>query len=193
MRTSALIVASLALLGANPSWAERAGQSVTIQYGQVTSVRDVDLQSNAVPAGALIGGGLGIVSGIGRSSSTKARNGIIGAIAGGALASGLQGHPKGVLYQVDAGSGGVVQVVSDQREIRTGDCVAVEKTGDTANIRRVSSAYCTASNKVAVSAVASEAHQDAEACTTAKQQLVDAKTTQDADLAARKMTLLCNS
>jgi len=86
-----------------------------------------------------------------------------------------------------------VQVVSDQREIRTGDCVAVEKTGDTANIRRVSAGYCSAVNKPAVTAVTGEAHQDAEVCATAKQQLVDAKTAQDADLAARKMTLLCNS
>jgi outer membrane lipoprotein SlyB len=186
-------VASLLILGANASWAERAGRSVTIQYGQVTSVRDVDLQSNAVPAGVLVGGGLGLVSGIGKSSSIKARNGIIGAIAGGALASGIQGHPKGVLYQVDTDSGVVVQVVSDQREIRTGDCVAIEKTGDTANIRRMSSAYCAAGNKVAVNAVAKEAHQDAGACATAKQQLVDATTAQDADLAARKMALLCNS
>ena len=82
--------------------------------------------------------------------------------------------------------------MSDQREIRQGDCVAVEKAGDTANIRRVSASYCEKSNEAAVQAVASEARKDAEECAAAKQQLVDAETAQEADLAGRKVGLLCN-
>ena len=102
-----------------------------------------------------------------------------------------QGHQKGMLYDVDIGTGRI-QVVSDQREIRTGDCVAVEKAGDTANVRRVSADYCNAASAFAVQSVAGEARKDAEECATAKQQLVDATTTQAADLAGRKVTLLCN-
>jgi hypothetical protein len=194
MQTTTFIAAATlgALLSAEPAWSQRAGQSVTIQYGKVTGVRDVDLNSGAVPAGVLIGGGLGLASASGKSSAKKARNAIIGAAATGAVAGAAQGNQKGALYQIDVGAGGVVQVVSDQREIRTGGCVSVEKAGDTANVRRVSAAYCEKGNEAAVKAVAGEAREDAEECAAAKQQLVDATTPQEADLAARKMTLLCN-
>jgi hypothetical protein len=188
---AALLAAALGMT-AQSGLAQKAGQSVSVQYGNVTAVRDVDLKSGAVPAGALVGGALGIASASGKSSSKKARNAIIGTAAGSAVAGAAQGSQKGMMYQVEVGPGNLVQVVSDQREIRTGDCVAVEKAGDTANIRRVSASYCEKANEAAVKAVASEARKDAEECATAKQQLVDATTPQAADLAGRKITLLCN-
>ena len=116
----------------------------------------------------------------------------MGAAAGAAIAGGAQGSQKGMMYEVDAGAGGKVQVVSDQREIRTGDCVAIERAGDTANVRRVSAAYCDKANASAVQSVAGEARKDAEECAAAKQQLVDASSKQEAELASHKITLLCN-
>ncbi|HET9447724.1 MAG TPA: hypothetical protein VFO35_15770 [Steroidobacteraceae bacterium] len=196
MRTTKSIAAAMLLLGAaatvQPSWGQKAGQSISIQYGKVTAARDVDLSSGAVPAGALVGGALGLATASGKSSSKKARNAIVGAAAGGAIAGSAQGSQKGKMYQVELGAGDLVQVVSDQHEIRTGDCVAVEKAGDTANIRRVSASYCEKGNAPAVKAVAGEAHKDAQECAAAKQQLVDAKNAQEADLAGRKIALLCN-
>ena len=175
-----------------PASAQRAGQSVTIQYGIVTGARQVDLKSGAVPGGALVGGALGIASAGGKSSGKKARNAIIGSVAGAAIAGAAQGSQQGMLYEVSVGPGGVVQVVTDQREIRPGDCVAVEKAGDTANLRRMSMSYCDQANQAAVKAVAPEARKDAEECVAAKQQLVDATTVEEADLAGRKIALLCN-
>ena len=188
------MAATVVLIGATttPAWPQRAGQSIAVQYGTVTAARDVDLTSGAVPAGAVIGGGLGLASASGKSSGKKARNAIVGSVAGGAIAGASQGSQKGMLYEVDMGAGGRVQVISDQREIRNGDCVAVERTGDTANVRRVSSAYCDKANAAAVQSVAGEARKDAEECAAAKQQLVDASTTEAAELASRKITLLCN-
>ena len=186
--------ATVVLIGAagTSAWAQRPGQSVAIQYGTVTAVREVDLTSGAVPAGVVVGGGLGLASASGKSSGKKARNAIVGAAAGAAIAGGAQGSQKGMMYEVDAGAGGKVQVVSDQREIRTGDCVAIERAGDTANVRRVSAAYCDKANASAVQSVAGEAHKDAEECAAAKQQLVDASSKQEAELASHKITLLCN-
>jgi hypothetical protein len=175
-----------------PGWAQRAGQNVTVQYGTVTGAREVDLSSGAVPGGAVVGGALGLASASGKSSSKKARNSIIGAAAGGVIAGGAQGSQKGMLYDVSLGASGTMQVVSDQREIRSGDCVAVERAGDTANLRRVTSAYCDKANQAAVQSVADASRKEAEECATAKQQLVDATSTQAADLAGRKIALLCN-
>ena len=172
--------------------AQRAGQSVSIQYGVVTSVRQVDLKSNAVPGGALIGGALGLASASGKSSGRKARNSLIGAIAGGVIANTSRGDTRGMLYDVQMVSQGQVQIVSDQREIRIGDCVAVEQADGTSNIRRVSVAYCEPDNAAAVTSVEGESRREAESCRLAKQELVDAATAQAVDLAARKIELLCN-
>lgn len=191
-RYSALM-AGVALFAVGAAcWAQKAGQNVSIQYGTVGRAQEVDLKSSTVPASAMVGGALGLLSAGGKSSGKKARNTIIGATATGAVASAAQGNQKGMMYQVDVAGGGAVQIVSDQRDIRRGDCVAVEKAGDTANIRRVSAGYCDKANGAAVNAVANEARKDAEECASAKQQLVAATTTQAADLASRKVTLLCN-
>jgi hypothetical protein len=175
-----------------PALAQRAGQSVSVQYGTIAGSREVDLSSGAVPGGALVGGTLGLASASGKSSGKKARNVVIGAAATAAVAGAAQGNTKGMLYDVDLASQGKIQVVSDQREIQKGDCVAVEKAGETANLRRVTAAYCEGGNDAAVKAVATNAAHEAQECLDAKQQLVDAKTDDAAELAGKKVGLLCN-
>lgn len=186
------VVALLGLCLAAPAGAQRAGQSISVQYGIVTGAKQVDLKSGAVPGGAVVGGTLGVIAGSGKSSKKKARNAIIGGAAGAAIAGAAQRPSVGMVYAVDVVGGGEVQVVTDQREIRMGDCVAVERAGDTANIRRMSMSYCEADNRAAVKAVEPEAREEAVECQTAKQQLVDATTNEEADLAMRKISLLCN-
>jgi len=182
------------LLGAatNSALAAKVGQSISVQYGLVTGSRTVDLNSGAVPAGALIGGTLGVVSASGKSSGKKVRNALIGGAAGAVIAGAAQGSQKGMMYEVDIGAGGSVQVVTDQREIRPGDCVAVERADQTTNLRRVTMSYCDVNNGNAIAAVADEAREEASECLAAKQQLVDATSPEAADLAARKISLLCD-
>lgn len=62
-------VAALALLAPGVLPEKKGGQSASIQHGLVSNARQVDLTSkSAVPAGALIGGGLGLVSAAGKSA-----------------------------------------------------------------------------------------------------------------------------
>ena len=105
----AVVVAVAFVLSPGLAAAQKAGQSVSIQYGKVTGVRDVDLKSGAVPSGALVGGALGLASAGGKSSSKKARNAIVGTAAGSAIAGASQGSQKGMMYQVEVGAGSVVQ------------------------------------------------------------------------------------
>ena len=174
------------------AWAQRAGQSISVNYGIVKSGSEVDLRSGAVPAGAVVGGTLGVLSAKGKSSSKKARNAIIGGVAGGAVAGSARGDTRGMVYSVEMVTGGSTQVVTDQREIRTGDCVAVERAGETANLRRVSSQYCQPENSAVVASVAEEANEEAGECLAAKQQLVEAATADAVNLAKIKVELLCN-
>jgi hypothetical protein len=173
--------------------AQRAGQSVSVQYGVVTGARQVDLKSGAVPGGAVVGGALGLASAKGKSSSKKTRNTLIGAVAGSAIAGSAQGDTRGMIYDLTlVGSAGGAQVVTDQREIRVGDCVAFERAGETANLRRVSDSYCDVANAQAVAEVADESREEASECLAAKQAIVDATTVDQAELAAVKMRLLCD-
>ena len=188
--TLALVLA--VILSTAPAEAQRKGQNVTVQYGTVIQKEQVDLNSGAVPRGAVVGGALGLASASGKSSKKKARNALIGAAAGGAIASSSQGSTRGMLYTIDLGSNGMAQVVTDQTEIVRGDCVALEKAGETANVRRISSAYCEPSNAEAVAAVAEEDAEDADECYEAKQLVVNSTTAEEFEFAKAKMTLLCD-
>ena len=187
------VLAGAALVSLPIAHAQRAGQSVIVQHGVVTGGRQVNLTSGAVPGGAVVGGALGIASAGGKSSSKKARNALIGAAAGGAIAGSARGDTRGRVFDVKlTGNAGTAQVVTDQREIRVGDCVAVERVGETANLRRVSDAYCEEANSAAVAAVADESAEEANECYAAKEAVINATTVAEAELAAVKMRLLCS-
>lgn len=170
---------------------QRVGQSTTVQFGVVRSAEPVTLDSNAA-AGAVIGGTIGLIGGQGSRRRT-ASNAILGAGAGGALGAATDRDRRGVAYSVAMADGSSVRIVSDQREIRPGDCVAIERVGSTANIRRASEDFCDAQNARAVQAVQAAVRDDAAECAAAKNDLVRATTAEEADLATRKVELLCDS
>lgn len=172
--------------------AQKKGQSASIQYGTVVQKERVDLNSGAVPRGAVVGGALGLASASGKSKKKKARNALVGAAAGGAIASSSQGSTSGMLYTIDLGSMGMAQVVTDQTEIVRGDCVALEKAGETANVRRISAAYCEPANAAVVESVAEESAEEADECLQAKEMVVNAATLEEFEFAKTKMSFLCN-
>ncbi|MGD2008947.1 MAG: hypothetical protein PVJ95_11770 [Cellvibrionales bacterium] len=184
--TLSLVLVTLSAL------AQRAGQNVSIQYGTIVARERINLNSGAVPRGAVVGGALGLASASGKSKKKKARNALIGAAAGGAIASSSQGSTQGMLYTIDLGSNGMAQVVTDQTEIVQGDCVAFEKAGETANVRRISAAYCNPDNAAAVAAVEDDDIEEADECYAAKQLVVDATTMEEFEFAKAKMSLLCD-
>jgi hypothetical protein len=184
-----LAIAAASLAGCETQ-SHRVGQSARVDFGVVRSAQEVTLDSNA-PAGAIIGGTLGLMTASG-SSPQRARNAILGTAAGAAVTGAAEGSRRGMSFGVDLLNGSSVTVITDQREIRTGDCVAVERVRETANIRRVPTSYCDRANAQAVSAVEDEVRREATACEAVKQELVEATTQEAADLAARKIELLCN-
>lgn len=174
-----------------PAYAQKSGQSAKITTGLVENVQRVQLDSEA-GKGALVGGALGLLSAGGKSSSKKARNTIIGAGAGGAMTSLAQGSREGMAYTVRTGTGSTIRVITDQTEIRIGDCVIVEETGSTANVRRVTPTMCESASEKAVAELQDSFQQEATECENAKHQLVNAKTADELDLAKRKMEILCS-
>jgi hypothetical protein len=186
------LLALLLLLAASgcETQAFRTGQTATVHFGIVRNAEEVRLQSN-VPAGALVGGTIGLAASGG--SGVPVRNAIIGAALGGAATAVAEGNRTGVQYTVELAGGTTIRIISDQREIRPGDCVAVEQVGQTANIRRESAAYCAGGNAQAVQSLQEDIQRAAARCEAAKEELVHASTSEAADLARRKIDLLCNS
>ena len=167
----------------------RVGQRTFVQFGTVRQVEEVNLQSD-VPAGALIGGTLGLMTGAG--SGNAPRNAIVGAALGAGATAAIQGSRTGIAYTVAMNDGSTIRIISDQREIRVGDCVAIERAGDTNNIRRQPAAYCASGNQQAVASVRQQSEAAAARCEAAKEELVRASTPEAVDAATRKVTLLCN-
>ena len=193
IKVLAVTTASL-LVVACATYGHHAGQSITIQTGHVVAAEPVNLQSQA-GGGAVVGGMFGYMATSSRqSSSRRARNTILGAAAGGAIAASAQGSLNGMAFTVDLGSGTHIQVVTDQTEVRVGDCVNVEQAGrGTANVRRVSNALCevVASNTVDTD-IQKALSKSAQRCLNAKDRLLDAESDAQIEAAIRRVEILCD-
>lgn len=172
--------------------ASRKGASVTIRHGIVENTEQVKFNSRAA-GGALVGGIIGYNWRSSGSSSKRRRNAVIGAAAGAAARSAAEGDLTGTQYTVKANDGSYIKIVTDQTEIRKGDCVAVEQSGDTGNIRRVDKSLCSKDAKKVEQAVAEESQEEAAECLAAKQEMLDANTDDQINLAMQKIKVLCNN
>ena len=155
-------------------------QSVTIQYGTVTS--STTIKKDASHAGGALAGGL-----IGAMIGPRRHRGLR-AVAGAGIGAAIEGSATGGTqqqYTVNLKSGGTTIINTEQQEIRIGDCVSIEQ-GSYANIRRVSSVHCETQTQIPVHHTSSSND-----CETAKHQLAKAETDDAIVLAAKKVRILC--
>jgi outer membrane lipoprotein SlyB len=182
----------LTVIPTTSSLAQRAGQSVTVRTGTVTAMRSVDLNDKSALGGALVGGAFGAaLTKSSKGSSRRDRNAIIGAVVGGAAAA--SSRRPGRIYTVQTGEGTAIQIATEQTEIRVDDCVFVEESGGTANIRRAPATACepASADIMADADIVAELQEEAQECIAAKQELINAETDDALDRAARKVKLLC--
>ena len=177
---------------ASDVYAQRAGQSTTIRAGEVTGMRSVDLNDGNAVGGALVGGAFGAaLTRSGSSSRSRNRNAAIGAILGGAAASSQRS--EGRIYTVTTNDGTMIQVATEQTEIRIRDCVFVEEAAGKTNIRRAPATACEPESREILQEedVEEELQEDAALCFNARQQLADADDDATFDRAVRRVKLLC--
>jgi hypothetical protein len=189
-----MVLALTSLLIADTASAQRSGQSMSVQTGIVIGAQAVNLQS-AAGRGAAVGGVVGLAAtSSNRSTSRRLRNTAIGAGTGALIARNAQGSLDGMQYTIEVGPGSQIIVVTDQTQVRVGDCVNVEQAGaGTANVRRVSDAMCEAAFANAVDDdIRAEYTQLADMCLDAKQRMLKAETDEAFDLAVRRMNMLCD-
>ncbi len=178
-----------------PAMAQKKGATSTIRVGEVVDRKKVKLKDNSAAKGALIGGTIGLAagSGSGKSGKSKRKRVAIGAGAGAAVGSAKK-KDEGVEYTVKTSEGVLIKIVSDQTQIKRGDCVAVEESGGNANIRRMSQMACQPQSKSVMQdpAIKEEMQEEAAECTAAKKELVAAETDEEVDRALRKISILCD-
>lgn len=197
MRSLELILASallpLLVAAAPAAFAQKSGQSATITIGTVVSTERVNLQSDAAKT-AVLGGVIGYhATSNSKSKSRKRKNAALGAAAlGGATRLG-EGDLSGTLYTVRMQDGSEMRVVSDQNQVVPGDCVTVEQVRDNANIRRADPVLCEPETRQVMGDLEPELQEEAEECYAAKQELLNAESDDQASLAARKISILCNN
>lgn len=200
LRVFSSAVATTLLLCAGGASAQRAGQSISIQTGVVVGAQAVDLQSEA-GRGAVVGGVVGAAATSGNQSSTRrARNTILGAFAGAAITRGAEGNLNGMRFTVETGPGARTTVVTDQTEIRVGDCVNIEQagTGNT-NVRRVSQSLCAALFSGTLKEESDEYEEiqeymmvQADRCVEAKERMMAAETDEAFEVAMRRVQFFCD-
>jgi outer membrane lipoprotein SlyB len=167
---------------------------VTIEHGRVVEAEHVARPSNA-PAGALVGGLIGLLATGGHHHHpADALAGLIaGAFVGGALTAAAESALPAWMYTVTLLDGRTVRVVTEQPDLRPGDCVAVE-TARFTNLRRVSGALCEpAPPEPYDPALARSAQEDAARCSAAKEELLRARDAAEVDVAVRKVRVLCGT
>jgi len=189
-----LAVAVTSLLFAGLATAQRSGQSMSVQTGIVVASQAVNLQS-AAGRGAVVGGVVGMATTSSRqSSSRRARNTAIGAGTGALISRRAQGSLDGMQYTIETGPGSRIVVVTDQTQVRVGDCVNVEQAGSgTANVRRVSESLCDAvfDNQVDEE-LQTYMSREADACLQAKERMMEAETDEAFDIALRRVDFFCD-
>src|SRR5210317_2005105 len=189
----AVVLCSLCLvLVTSIGHAQRAGDSVNIRTGVVTGSRSVDLNDGNALGGALVGGAFGAaLTRSSKGSSRRDRNAAIGAVLGGAAAASKT--RPGRIYTVTTNEGTMIQIATEQTEIRVDDCVYVDEAGSTANIRRAPATACEPESQQVMqdAAIIEEMQEEASECASAKQELVDSDSDEAIDRAVRKVKLLC--
>lgn len=191
-RVFLISISVIALMLHSDAMAQRAGQSSTVRTGTVTSSNAVDLNDGNAIGGALVGGAFGAaLTRSSKSSGRRDRNAALGAVLGASAAASKK--RPGRIYTVTQNDGTAVRIATEQTEIQVGDCVYVEESGGTANIRRAQAAACEPASQEVMKdpAIAAELQEEAAECVAAKQELVDAEDDAAMDRALRKMQILC--
>ena len=115
-----------------------------------------------------------------------------GALAGGLLGDKLQGGNTANQFIIQRTDGSTIQVTTEQRDLRAGDCVAIEQ-GRYTNLRRTAAQLCEPSGALAADTrVSLEAQNDAQVCHDAKEDLLDTQGQAAIKAAAARVQALCS-
>lgn len=119
-----------------------AGRVMQVQFGELKSIREVEIRPGQTRVGTITGAALGGIGGsqIGNSTAANLAGGVAGAVVGGAIGSALQGssRTRGVEFVIELESGETIAIVQpgNPRDYRIGDRVRVTGSAENARVSR---------------------------------------------------------
>ena len=170
----------------------RENTVISVQYGTIQSIESVAMDSK-VGTGAAVGGALGLAAASRRSTGTQVGVAAAGALIGALVQNQRAANSKAEQYNILLNSGANVAIVTEHHDLEVGDCVAVEQ-GRHANLRRVSPVMCGSMGNASHPEY-SDLHEanmkEANECEQVKQELLNATTEEQVNVAYQKMRALC--
>lgn len=191
------IVPVLVLFFSAPALSALSAEPLEARHGYIIEKEVLEPENN-IPAGAIIGGIIGLATAGGKSSGTKARRAVGGAVVGGVVANQVDRSKRQWLYTVEYPGGENVQLLVDDDQAGLGDCVLVRQGRRATTMQYSSGYFCEkefkqANEPVRISAPepssVSEAADDL--CLAARRRLLDAETDVDIAREERKVRALC--
>ncbi len=167
--------------------------AIAINYGTVSSVTPVQLESNAT-RNATIGGLAGLLTQARGSTRERLAGAAIGAAVGALGTRAVEGDNTANAFIIELNRGDTVKVVTEQTNIAVGDCVAVE-TGQHTNLRRVSAVQCNPPGRphpTIDQQISGYEQAEADACHQAKEQLLNASSESEIDARIRQVQVICD-
>ena len=190
------VIGSIVTTACETSGGARPGTALSVQYGVVQRVEEVQADTNTGGSAALGGlAGLAVAAGTGGSRNQQLAGAAGGALLGGLIANQRAANQQLKQHTVRLNNGTSVAVITDHHNIAVGDCVAVEQ-GRHANIRRVSSVMCndlTDTSRPSYAPVHEANVNEAEECEQAKREVLNAQTEEAINLAHMRMRALCEN
>jgi outer membrane lipoprotein SlyB len=168
-------------------------QRITIEHGKVVDIERVEIKSKA-GKGAMYGGLLGVASQHGGSGRDIATGAAVGAIVGALIGKATSGHKYAHAIYIRTLDGQNIKIVSEQENLRVGDCVTVE-SGKHTNVRVESQYVCSPATDDYRSMDDMETYHASEAstCSRAKENLLNAEGSEDLQGLAYKVQVVCEN
>jgi len=188
--SASVAITLVGCVSTDPMTGSSRNEMISVQYGTVQNVQQIAMAPD-YGAGALIGGALGLLAASTGSSATQ----VAGAAAGAGLGALISKETAGTAerFTVALGNGSTIDVVTENQDIRIGDCVTIEQ-GRHANIRRVSPVMCsTPPSNPAYQSMNNADLKESSECQQAKQELLKATTVEQTDIGYKKMRAFCES
>ena len=170
-----------------------AGAAITVQYGYITHHYLTAWEADNLPAGVLRGlpphsalrqdPGSESLATVPQTDDTSAPPG---------LSERLPAQDAAILYQLDLGERGMQMMVSAKTGIRPGQCVALERSGAIANLRRVSPAFCDPENQEVIESLGAISAAQVEHCMRSLQRYREQAAANAANQALAEVAMLCD-
>ena len=189
---AAALLCWVAPLGASAQKAAATAQRpITIQYGLIAQHYATSWSDPSLPAGVTRGTPPPPHDSV-PANDTIRKNEAFGASSTRVPDDTSRPDDPAVLYAVDLGSDGMEMILSAKSILRPGTCIAVERSGTYANLRRVNIGYCDATNAETVAGLASANEAAARRCMTARQSEADESTDASLLLQPSEIAILCD-